>query len=133
MDFGDGKILNLLFYRAVIRELWQLLRVQRAVMWLEERMQLPGSQSVHPFKNRQKALDDLAARLRLLIDTDNPNNHAVQIEHIVRRFKTDQPVVAASCAGGGSELAFDRVTRRELNHKMNFTQLLGGSPTHVGG
>ena len=114
MDFGDRKILNLLFYRAVIRELWQLLRVQRAVMWLEERMRLPGPQSAHP-ENRQKALDDLAARLRLLIDTDNPNNHAVQIEHIVRRFKTDQPVVAASCAGGGSELAFDRVTGRELS------------------
>ena len=114
MDFGDGKRLNLLFYRAVIRELWQLLRVQRAVMWLEERMQLPGPQSGHP-ENRQKALYDLAARLRLLIDTDNSNNRAVQIEHIVRRFKTDQPVVAASCAGGGSELAFDRVTGQELS------------------
>lgn len=113
MDFHDPKTLNMLCYRAVLRELWQLFRMERATSWLERRMRLPGPLSGHP-DNRKKALHDLAERLRLLVYPAR-SGHPSPVVHIVRRFKSDQPIVAASCAGGGSNLAIDRNTGRGLS------------------
>ena len=114
MDFHDSKVLDLLFYRAILLELWQLLRTQRAITWIESRMRLPGPLPSHPVK-RQIALFDAAARLRPYVVVETSDNRRPPTVHIVRRLKTERPIVAASCAGGGSDVAVDRATGGELS------------------
>ena len=114
LDFDNPTILNLLFYRAVLRETWQLLRTQRAVKWLESRGRIPGPLSVHP-DNRLRALLEAIRYLRPLLHPKSSNGNPSPVAHIVARVKTRHPVVAASCAGGGSHLAIDSLNNRELS------------------
>ena len=109
MDFDDPKVLNLLFYRAILKDAWVLFKTQKATMYQERKGPLPNPWFVHPY-TRLKALLDLMSRIRPFLDgTDCP-----LLMHIIRRVKTAHPILAASCARGGSILAFDERAGQEI-------------------
>ncbi len=114
MDFDNPHIRNLLFYRAVIREVWQLLRTQRATIPLERSQLVPGPLPNHP-SYRLRALNDLIQRIKPCINTTVGPSSPCPVVHLVRRVKTDRPIITGSCAGGGSIIGFDEETGYEFS------------------
>ena len=123
MDFDNPKLLNLLFFRAMLKEVWTLQRTRKGVMQLEqEKGQIPTPPSIHP-EIRLKAILDTVNRLRPFIG-NNSNSHGKNpAKHIVLRVKTSRPFVAASSAGGGL------ISVQELS--MNDVRLLTGKEPNV--
>ena len=96
MDFDDPRVLNLLYYRAILREAWLLQKIRLGMLYAESKGPLPTPLSLHP-DTRLKALLDSIARIRPhLDDRDCP------LTHIVRRVKSARPILAASCAGASA-------------------------------
>lgn len=124
MDFDNQKLLNLLFFRAMLKEVWTLQRTRKGVMHLEqEKGQIPTHPSIHP-EIRLKAILDAINRLRSFIGKDGNSCDKNPTTHIVRRVKTSRPFVAASSAGSSLTRVFDIQTKQELS--MNDVQLLTG-------
>ena len=117
IDFGDPRVCDLLFFRAILKEAWQLLRTQRATMWLERDRPLPGPLTTHP-NTRLRALLNAMKRIRSWLDSTYEASEDRPVVHLIRRIKTEHAIVAASCAGGGSALAFDQETGREIAPRM---------------
>ena len=92
IDIDNPKVLNLLYYRAILKEIWVLEKLQPSVVYqdnLNPVMHLPGQ---HP-----------SVRLRMLRLTLNYirpslDSESCPLAHIVRRVKSAQPIVAGSCA-----------------------------------
>jgi len=114
IDFNNPEVCDLLFYRAILKDAWQLLRTQFATMWLERDKPLPMPKPIHPY-SRLRALLEAAERIRPWLDPTRERLGTRPVVHLVRRMKTECSVVAASCAGGGSDLAFSRRSGRELS------------------
>ena len=131
MDYDDPKILNLLFYRSILMELWKLVRAHRISSWLEERRGLPGPPSIHPFA-RARALLEAKRRIEPFVGVSSLPKTKCPVLHLVRRVKTGSPIIAASCAGGSYALAFDRSTGQELPASA-FRTLTGMEPNHSWG
>ena len=92
--FEDLSTLNLLYYRAILRETWLLSKVRPGVAHAERYGPVPTPFSIHP-NTRLKALrDSIKSVYPHLLGPDCP------VGHIVRRIKTPRPILAASCAGG---------------------------------
>ena len=124
MNFDNPKLLNLLFFRAMLMEVWTLLRTRKGVMHLEqEKGQIPTPPGIHP-EIRLKALIDAVNHLRPFIGKDGNSRDKNPATHIVRRVKTSRPFVAASSAGGSLTRVFDIQTKQELS--MNDVQLITG-------
>ena len=120
------RVLDLLFYRAILKEVWQLLRMQVALMWLERRGRLPGPLPTHPY-TRLRSLLQLMGDLYKLIELSGKSEGTRSVEHLVRKVKSDRPVIAVSYASGGSDLGFDDQTGRELSSR-EVSALLGHEP-----
>ena len=63
MDFDDPRVCDLLFFRAVMKEAWQLFSAQVATMWFERSQPWPTSLPNHP-NTRLRALLNAMQRLR---------------------------------------------------------------------
>ena len=107
MALGDAQILNLLMYRATLKELWALLKTnpfdnEATTVVPTLVTQLPDI--------RLRAMDDLVTRLRKeILGKTNPSF----IKHITCTIKTATPTIAASCAGASSDLVED-----QINHEI---------------
>ena len=131
MDFDNPKLLDLLFFRAMLKEVWTLQRTRKGVMHLEqEKGQIPTHPSIHS-EIRLKAILDVVNRLRPFIGNDSNPHGKSPVNHIVRRVKTSRPFVAASSAGGGLTLVFDRYTEQELELSVNDIRLLTGKEPNI--
>ena len=126
IDVNDLRVLDLLFYRAILKEIWQLLRMQIALMWLERKGRLPGRLPTHPY-TRLRSLLRLMGNLYELIELSSHSEGDRLVEHLVRKVKSDRPVVASSYASGGSDLGFDDQTGRELSPR-EVMAVLGHEP-----
>ena len=113
LDYGNPRILNLLFYRAILREIWLLLRMQRAILWVEKRRQWPGPLSIHPY-TRTRALLDVKRRIEPFLKAEDDSYIECPVVHLVRFVRSSYQIVAASNASGGSTLVFDDDTGNEL-------------------
>lgn len=121
MDFDNPKLLDLLFFRAMLKEVWALLRIQKGTIHLEqERGPIPTHPGIHP-DMRLRALLDAVNRIRPFIDKDNNPRDKSPVTHIVRSIKTSRPFVATSSAGGSLTQVFDMYTGQELS--MNDARL----------
>ncbi len=114
IDFDNQEVCDLLFQRAILKDAWQLLRTQFGTMWLEREKPLPMPKPIHPY-TRLRALLEAAERIRPWLDPTRERLGARPLVHLVRRMKTEHSIVAASCAGGGSDLGFSRRSGRELS------------------
>ena len=126
IDFDDSRVCDLLFFRAVLKEAWQLLRTQLATMWFERDRPLPGPLPTHP-NTRLRALLNAMKRIRPWLDPKYASSESRPVVHLIRRIKTEHPIVAASYAGGGSALAFDKETGREIDAKA-LRSMMGKDP-----
>lgn len=93
IDIGNPKALNLLYYRAILKEIWLLAKLRPSVVYqdsLNSYMHLPGH---HPMVRLRM--------LRLTLDSVRPSldSEDCPLTHIVRRVKSARPIVAGSCAG----------------------------------
>ena len=106
MDFQDSEIVNLLLYRAVLREIWLLSRMREFTEWADDRGLLGNSPANHPY-TRLKSLLYFRECIRSQLMAGYPIEGNIRVQHRVRRVKSDSPILAASTASGGSVLAYD--------------------------
>ena len=123
VDTDDHHTLNLMFYRAVLREAWVLKNTQKLTDEVEKRAGIPGVPPIHP-NNKLRAVRNSIQVMRPYIATTTKSPKEVPIEHIVRRVSTPRPIVAASAAGATLDMAFDQTNSRVLS--MSETQTLTG-------
>jgi hypothetical protein len=123
VDTDDHHTLNLMFYRAVLREAWVLQNTQKLTDEVEKLVEIPGPPPIHP-NNKLRAVRDSLQVMRPYIATTTKSPKASPIEHIVRRISTPRPIVAASAAGATLDMAFDPANSRVLS--MSETQTLTG-------
>ena len=96
IDFDNPKVLNLLYYRAILRETWTLSKSRTGTTYQESKGPSPTPSSIHP-DTRLKALHDSISSIKPFLDrTDCP------LTHIVRHVSTARPILTASCAGGSA-------------------------------
>ena len=110
MDLSNPRVLNLLFFRAILRDLWTLLRTQNAKIYLQKRYSLPDTLLGKP-EVRMRALFEA----KKLIGPFLEQQDCPILSHIVRYVKTDRPFLAASYGTGGFVQAFDRETGQEVS------------------
>ena len=97
-DFDNTTLLNLLYYRAVLKETWLLSKMRAGIAHLEEKGPLPTPLSIHPGVRLRALRDSINGVRPFLETTDCP------LVHIVRHVKTPHPILAASCAGASSHI-----------------------------
>ena len=113
MDFTDPRVCNLLFYRAVLKEIWLLLRTRDARMLIEQEDRFPMSLPDQP-RTRLRALQELRHRMEPFLMAENHTDSAFPVAHMIRHVKSDHPIMAASYASGGSNLVVHNRTDLEL-------------------
>ena len=114
VDTDDNHVLNLMFYRALLREAWALLSTKELTDELEEQGRIPGPLTNHP-QVRLLAIRDSMAAIKPYMDRDKSSLRASPISHIVRRIRTARPIVAASAAGASLDMGFEQETGRLLS------------------
>ena len=114
MDFEDSEILDLLLYRAVLREIWLLLKVRQFTEWVDETAPDIYKPSIHP-DTRLESLLYFRECIRPVLAATHPIQQQPRVRHIVRRVKSDSPVLATSSASGGSILARNDLTGELLS------------------
>ncbi len=94
-DVHKNAVLNLLYYRAILKETWILHKIRSGMRHIEDKKgPLPTPVSIHP-DTRLKALRDSIKIVRpFLYKEEGP------LVHVVRHVKTSRPILAASIAGG---------------------------------
>ena len=104
MAFEDPETLNLLLYRAVLREIWLLSKARQHTEWVDETAPHIYKPSIHP-DTRLKSL----LYFRETIEPVLAERHAIErqprVRHILQRVKSNSPILATSSASGGSVLA----------------------------
>ena len=114
MDFDDPEILNLLLYRAVLREIWLLSRTMEATDWVDQRAPHVHRPSLHPNTRLESLLYFRECISRTLTAT-KPAAAKGKVKHMVRRIRSDSPILATSSASGGSVLAYDNSRKEYLS------------------
>lgn len=122
MDFEDPQILDLLLCRAVLREIWLLSKARQYMEWVDEKAPYIYKPSIHP-DTRLESLLYFRECIRPVLAATHPIEHQPQVRHIVRRVKSDSPILATSSASGGSVLArYDQtgelLSAQEIRAKM---------------
>ena len=131
MDFGDPEILNLLLYRAVLREIWLLSRTGQFTDWVDERAPGIHKPTLHP-DTRLESLLYFRECIRPMLTTSGPAAGKSSVQHMVRRIRSDSPVLATSSASGGSVLAYDRY-KNELLSAEDVRTKMGMEPYNCWG
>ena len=98
MDFEDPRVRDLLFFRAIIKEAWQLFKAQFTTMSFERNQPWPTSLPNHP-NTRLRALLNAMRRVRPWLETTSGDSADRPVIHVIRRMKTDHPIVAISWVG----------------------------------
>ena len=106
IDFNDSRIRDLLWFRAVLREAWLLHKIRPHQQPIERF--LPPSIRI---ANRLRSLSDCIQWLRTSLMSPTIESPA---DHIVRRVKSEYPILATSYAYGGSTVAYDGETGMEI-------------------
>ena len=129
MDFDNPKVLDMLFFRAMLKEAWTLLSMQEGLTRLEqEKGQIPTDPSIH-HAIRLKAALDAADRIKPFIGTAGDSHNKNPVYHIVRRVNSDRLFMAASSAGCSLTRAMNMLTGQELS--MNdVRELTGKEPNY---
>lgn len=106
IDFEDPRICDLIWFRALLREAWLLLRVRP----FSEKLDNLSDPSLR-MENRLQSLLDCIRWLRPSLMSSTMESPA---NHIVRRVKSEHPILATSYAAGGSTVAYDTQTGRPI-------------------
>ena len=114
MDFKDPDILSLLLYRAILREIWLLSRIGQFTDWVEERAPHVYLPTLYP-DTRLESLLYFREFIRPMLAGRDPTASKNRVRHIVRRVKSDSPILATSSASGGSMLAYDHNRQQMLS------------------
>ena len=112
MNLDDPNVCNLLFYRAALREAWLLLRTRPSTSLIDSKSPYLYRPSSHP-NTRLKSLLHLIGCMRPSLTATNHTKATSSVVHIVRRVKSEHPILAASYASGGFTLVHDD-TGREI-------------------
>ncbi len=104
IDMEDSTIQNWLSYRAVLREIQTLQKIRPVTKYVDR--VLPGLQ--YPTSHPDTRLKSLVLLRQVLgaslgVRRSPGTNHSVT--HSVRRIRSHRPIIAASCASGGSMMA----------------------------
>ena len=126
IDWENPTIQSLLSYRAVLREIWTLLKIRPATEYIDR--VLPGMQppSFHPDTRLQSLLFLQKALGASMGWWDSPTTEC-QLMHMVRTIKSSRPIIAAACASGGSMMAWDTLYQRVASAD-NLRSSLGVEP-----
>ncbi len=116
MDFEDPETLNLLLYRAVLREIWLLSKSGRFIEWMDDKAPGIHRPPIHP-DTRLESLLYFRECVRPMLTASDPATDNNRVKHIVRRVKSDLPILATSSASGGSVLAYDHNRQQVLSAK----------------
>ncbi len=114
MDFEDPEILNLLLYRAVLREIWLLSRIGQHTDWVDVRAPHLHRPTIHP-STRLESLLYFRECIRPMLTTSDHDADKSRVQHMVRRVRSDYPILTTSSASGGSVLAYDRYKEEVLS------------------
>ena len=114
MDFEDPGILNLLLYRAVLREIWLLSRIREATDWVDNRAPHVHRATLHP-NTRLESLLYFRECIRPMLTASESAASKGNVQHMVRRIRSDSPILATSSASGGSVLAYDHSREKYLS------------------
>lgn len=106
MNFDDPNVRDLLLYRAALREAWVLLRLRPATSRIDNAYPSLYRPSDHP-NTRLRSLLYLIDRMRPSLTATNHTKTTSPVVHIVRRVKSEHPILATSYASGGFTLAHD--------------------------
>ena len=109
MDFEDPSIRNMLLYRAILREMWNLLRARDHGDWVDEKAPFLYNPTVHP-KQRLQSLVHFRDCVKWLLAEGGSVGRKPQVMHLVRRVRSKSPILAASGASGGSVIGTDNAT-----------------------
>ena len=126
MDFEDPEILNLLLYRAVLREIWLLSRIREATDWVDDRAPHVHRASLHP-NTRLESLLYFREGISPMLTATEPAAVKGRVQHMVRRIRSDSPILATSSASGGSVLAYDH-SREEYRSAEEVRARMGIEP-----
>ena len=114
IDPRDHRVLNLMFYRAILKETWVLLSTLSLQDEVEKEIELPTPITDRPNVRLTAMLDSIAA-IKPFIDDPHRFPDSSPIDHIVRRIRTTRPIIAASAAGASLDIVFEENTRRILS------------------
>ena len=114
MDFEDPNIRNMLLYRAILREMWNLLRTRDHGDWVDEKAPFLYNPTVHP-KQRLQSLSHFRDCVKSLMAEGESFGYKPQVMHLVRRVKSKSPILAASGASGGSVIGTAKATGARLS------------------
>ncbi len=109
MDLEDPNIRNLLLYRAVIREIWRLFALRPSTKSTDQALPSLHRSSIHP-ETRLKTLFYLRDAVMRSLANRGCTEDMPRVVHMVRRVRSPYPILAASCASGGSMLLQDAQT-----------------------
>ena len=125
-DLSDAKILNLLMYRASLKELWAQIKTIDTARNASSDLALPIEMIADV---RLRAISDLAAGLRDQIEEprDQSQGDPIRTKHVIKHIKTDFPFLAASSAGSSSDVVTEENTRTVLSLKES-KKLTGREP-----
>ena len=113
MDFEDPGILDLLLYRAVLREIWLLSKSENLTDWVDQRAPYIQKPPIHP-DTRLESLQYFRECIRPQLKANDPIKNKSRVQHMVRCVKSDSPILATSSASGGSMLVRDPNTGEVL-------------------
>ena len=102
-DLSDENILNLLMYRATLKELWTQIKVIEHARNASATIPIPIQLTPDV---RLRAILDLTNRLKTQIEGqgNHDQSHTLKIEHIVKHIKTEFPFLAGSSATSSSDV-----------------------------
>ena len=131
MDFEDPETLNLLLYRAVLREIWLLSKAGQSIDWVDQRAPYAHRPSIHP-NTRLESLLYFRECIRPMLTAGDHVADKSKVQHLVRRVRSDSPILATSSASGGSVLAYDRY-REEMLSAEDVRTKMGMEPYNCWG
>ena len=96
-DWENPKVLDLLFFRTAIWEMWQLEKLKPTEPYQPRRMPI-----VESSLNQNVRLDAIRETVRLI--RPHLTRGKSPLTHIVRRVKSDHPIVTAACVGAAKDV-----------------------------
>ena len=96
-DWEDPKVLDLLFFRTAIWEMWQLEKLKPTEPYQARRIPI-----VELSLNHNMRLDAVRETVRLI--RPHLTRGKSPLTHVVRRVKSDHPILTAACVGAAKDV-----------------------------
>lgn len=103
VDIFSPPTLELLFYRAVLHEIITLHMTMPTTNWIDKQAPLAFPATLHPH-TRLRALMEAAFQVRQHVLYGAPT----PLAHLIRRIRSDHPILAAACASGSYDIGVRR-------------------------